>query len=152
MKVSSNFYLTEFVSKKIWDTYGEKSIWFIDSKIITLAQLLRDTFGKSITINNWWDNVASGKEVAEAGERQYSGFREPACTIGAKLSQHRYGRAIDIQVAGMDPKEVYDYILKHADVFRAVGLTTMEDVRDTPTWNHLDVRQTNKTELLIVRP
>ena len=92
------------------------------------------------------------KKLQKQVNASIPGFVNRHALLGAKLSQHRYGRAIDIQVAGMDPQEVYDYILKHADVFRAVGLTTMEDVRDTPTWNHLDVRQTDQAEILIVRP
>jgi hypothetical protein len=152
MKVTKDFFLTEFVSKRIWDAFGEKSIWFIDPKIITLAQFVRDTFNKPITINNWWDNIDGKNQIAQADERQYSGFREPKCTIGGELSQHRHGRAIDIKVSGLSPQEIYDYILKNSDVFRAVGLTTLEDIRDTPTWNHLDVRNTGKGEILIVRP
>ena len=151
MKVSKNFYLTEFVSKNIYDQFGEKSIWFIDPRIISLAQFTRDFFGKSITINNWWDE-GDAVQKAMPDERQYSGFREPACTIGGNLSQHRYGRATDIKVSGLTPQEVYTAIIAANDKFMAAGLTTMEDIRDTRTWNHLDIRNTGSDKLLIVRP
>jgi len=151
MKLTKDFYLTEFVSKKIYDQFGDKAIWFIDSRIISLAQFTRDFFGKSITINNWWDE-GDAIQTALPDERQYSGFREPSCTVGASVSQHRFGRAIDIKVAGLTPQEVYHAILAAQDKFLAAGLTTLEDIRDTPTWNHLDIRYTDSNKLLIVRP
>lgn len=151
MKISKDFYLTEFVSKNIYDQFGEKSIWFVDPRIVQLAQFTRDYFGKSITINNWYDE-GDAFQKALPDERQYSGFREPACTIGGKLSQHRYGRAIDIRVSGLTPQEVYQAILAAEKQFMEAGLTTLEDIRDTPTWNHLDIRHTGLDKILIVRP
>lgn len=142
MKVSKDFYLTEFVSKNVYEQFGERSIWFVDPRIISVAQFTRDFFGKPIIINNWYDG----------GKYNYSGFREPKCTVGADLSQHRFGRAIDIKVSGLTSEEVYTAIIKAQEKFMDAGLTTMEDVRDTPTWNHLDCRHTGSGNLLIVRP
>ena len=104
-----------------------------------------------MTINNWWDANESEQDALPS-ERQYSGFREPSCTIGGTLSQHRFGRAIDIRIAGLTPQEVYTAILAAKEKFMAAGLTTLEDIRDTPTWNHLDIRYTGKSDILIVRP
>ena len=149
-KISKDFYITEFVSKNIFDTYGQKSMWFVDPRIITLAQFTRDTFGKPLTINDWWDDEPN--ETVLPNERRYSGFREPSCTIGGKLSQHRYGRAIDIKITGLTPQEIYAHVLANKKLFMDAGLTTLEDIRDTPTWNHLDLRYTGLNDILIVRP
>lgn len=150
-KITKNFYITEFVSHKVFKQFGEKSHWFVDRRTVELAQFTRDFFGKSMTINNWWD-ADDSEQDALPSERQYSGFREPSCTIGGTMSQHRWGRAIDIRISGMTPREVYTAILSAKEKFMAAGLTTLEDIRDTPTWNHLDIRYTGKREILIVRP
>lgn len=149
-KITKDFYITEFVSKNIFDAYGTNSQWFVDRKIFTLAQGVRDIFGKSMTINDWWDDEPN--ETALPDERKYSGFREPKCTIGGSLSQHRFGRAIDLKISGLTPQEIYAHILKNPKVFMDLGLTTIEDIRDTPTWNHLDIRYTGLSEIKIVRP
>lgn len=139
MKVSEDFILQEFVDPETYKRFGDKSIWFIDPKIIDIAQLIRNLTHKPVTINNWeWGGVY--KE---------SGLRSLTTTTGAKYSQHKYGRAIDIKVEGMSVQEVYNIIMQNIEIFRAVGLTTIEDIDKTPTWLHLDVRF-NNNELQIV--
>lgn len=138
---SSYFKVQEFVPKSIYEKYGENAIWFVDPRIQKLANFVRTFFGKPVTINNWsW-----------GGEFNERGFREPDSATGAKLSQHRFGRAIDISIAGMTPKQVSTAVLANERAFMDAGLTCMEDIKDTPTWNHLDIRQTGLDKILIVR-
>lgn len=141
-KITDFFKTQEFVSKAIYEKFGENSIWFIDPRLIKLAVFCRTFWGKPITINNWHIG----------GKSQERGFREPTSTVGASLSQHRFGRAIDITVKGMTPQEVYKSILDNEKAFMEQGLTTLEDIKDTPTWNHLDIRNTGLNKILIVKP
>jgi len=145
MKVSADFNIKEFVSKATWKKHGRKSIRFIDPKIIAIAQLLRDLTIAPVTINNWSFQVNSHNY-------QYSGYRAPDVKIGAKESQHRFGRAIDVKVEGMKIADVYEMVLAHISEFKKAGLTTIEDISHTPTWLHLDCRQTFKNEILIIQP
>ena len=138
MKVSANFSLSEFIDKDTYRRFGTSSIWFIDQRIISIAQLLRDRVGLPITING--------------GQYNLSGFRPPSTKIGASLSQHRFGRAIDVKVKGMTPKEVSEEIIENFEIYKKVGLTTMENVEFTKSWNHLDCRWTNQETLKIVNP
>jgi hypothetical protein len=138
MMVSKDFSIAEFVPPAIFEKYVGRSIWFIDPKIITIAQFIRDRFNKPITINNY----------LKGGSYQYSAFRDSSCTIGAKDSQHRHGRAIDFRLQGMTPEEIRADIFKNFDLYRQTGLTTIE--ADTPTWVHVDCRFTNMPSLLIV--
>jgi len=170
MKVSKNFNLKEFVSPLTWRRFGLKSIWFIDPKIIVIAQLLRDITGASVTINDWHLE----------GRYKYSGYRPPFIVrikkifanrfepiktlsaflkivkrykIGAAESQHKMGRAIDVKVEGLRSVEVYNIVMAHSAEFIKAGLTAIEDVEKTPTWVHLDCRNTaSKNELLIIQP
>jgi len=103
-----------------------------------MAQFIRDRFGRPMTINNY----------LAGGNYQYSAFRDSSCQIGAANSQHRHGRAIDFRIKGMEPADIREDIRLHFDLFRGTGLTTME--ADTPTWVHVDCRNTLMDSLLIV--
>ena len=138
MKVSKDFSLAEFVPPAIYEHFVDKSIWFIDPKIVQMAQFIRDRFGKPVAINNY----------LTGGSYQYSAFRDCDCTIGATNSQHRHGRAIDFRIQGMSPMEIRADIIKNFDLYRPSGLTTIEG--GTPTWTHIDCRFTNQDTLLIV--
>lgn len=137
MKVGNNFYLNEFVSKEIYAQWGDKSIWFLDKRLFLLSQFFRDRFGVT-TINN--------------DQYNYSGFREPECKVGAKLSQHRFGRAMDLKFKNATAQEVYKDVIENYDLYKKFGLTTVENIDKTPTWLHCDLRNTNQEELLIVNP
>ena len=140
MKVSKDFSLAEFLTPEIYELHPENGIWFLDPRIITIAQFIRDRYGKPVTINNYLDG----------GSYTNSGFRDPHCEIGAKLSQHKFGRAADFKVEDMDPEEIRKDIIRNFDQFRKFGLTTIE--ADTPTWLHADCRWTDLDTLFIVKP
>ena len=140
MKLTNNFSLQEFIDPDTYKRFGTSSVWFIDPKIVTLAQFIRERLGKPCTINNW----------SSGGQYQYSGFRPPKCSVGASMSQHRFGRAIDLKVKGMKADEVREDITKNFDIYKKVGLTTIEDGAFAPTWCHIDIRDTEG--LLIVKP
>lgn len=141
MKVSKNFDIREFVPKIIWDNYQENSIWFVDPRIIAIAQNVRDYFSAEMTINDWH----------YGGTFQNRGYRTPASKIGAHYSQHKFGRAIDFNIKGLTAKECYKIIQVNHDWFHLRGVKAMEDIRDTPTWIHLDCRNTLLNHILIVR-
>lgn len=143
MQVSPNFTLQEFIDPETYRRFGHKSIWFIDLRMIAIAQLIRDLSDSAVTINSW----------NAGGRYQLSGFRPPSTTIGAGLSQHRFGRAIDVKVKGFTPEEIHHLISYNWSQFKLEGLTAIEDTAKTPTWNHLDCRPVfDPSELLIVRP
>lgn len=141
-KISSYFYLYEFVPKEIYERWGDKSIWFIDRRIVLLADFIRDRFGKPMTINNWH----------EGGPFSYRGFRQRSCEVGGDLSQHRFGRAIDFSIKDTTVEEIYKDINDNFDMYSKAGLTTIEDISFTTHWIHADIRITNLETLLIVKP
>jgi hypothetical protein len=145
MKISPHFDLREFVPKAIWDEYGEKSTWFVDPRLIEGAEWLRSFFGEPIIINNWHTG----------GSFQNRGFRPPNTTVGARLSQHKFGRAIDFNVQGVTSDAVYDALSNPGAwslVAQHTAFTTMESKYFAKTWCHIDLRQTRSNQLLIVNP
>lgn len=132
---SEFFEIQEFVDPVTYSARGEKSAELIDPRIVSVADLLRQQIGKPVTINNWHTG----------GRYKESGLRHFATTTGARYSQHKYGRAIDCKVKDVAPEAVREFIRDHWEMFKAVGLTTIE--KDTPTWVHLDCRYTGLSTL-----
>lgn len=142
MKINEYFDIREFVPPQIWNRFGEKSIWFIDPKIIEIAKAYREFFEVPIIINNWYIG----------GRFMYRGYRPPRANVGTEYSQHKSGRAFDCHSPSITPQHMYKLILDNQEFFMEKGLTTVENVLFTPTWIHSDCRPTNKKELLIVNP
>jgi len=142
MKLNDYFDVREFVPPQIWNKYGEKSIWFIDPKIIQIATLYREFFNVPIVINNWYIG----------GKFMYRGYRPPRVNIGSEFSQHKMGRAFDCHSPLITPQEMYKIILDNPTKFQEVGLTTLENIIFTNTWLHSDCRPTNQDTILIVNP
>lgn len=138
MNVSKNFILKEFIDPELYMLRADKSIELIDPRIIGIAQFFRDYFGQPITINNWH----------KGGGYKESGLRRFLTKTGAKFSQHKFGRAIDMKIQDVDPEEARQEIRKHWDKFKTCGMTTIED--GTPTWLHVDCRYTGTDTLLII--
>jgi len=139
MKVSKNFSLDEFLPPELYEMSPKAGIWFLDPRIISIAQFIRDRFGKAVTINNYLNG----------GHYINSGFRDPLCEVGAMFSQHKFGRAFDGKIEDVDPEEVRKDIIANWDLYRTHGLTTIE--AGTPTWLHVDCRYTGLDSLLIVK-
>lgn len=138
MKISDHFDIREFVPPQIYNQFGDKSIWFINPKIITIAEFVRSFFNKQVIINNWH----------VGGTYTESGYRLPDTITGAKLSQHKLSNAIDIKMPAVDYDEVRKVILDNEKKFMEAGITTIED--KTPTWLHVDCRFSKLDHILVV--
>lgn len=137
--VSKHFILQELVPKEIYEYLGDNSLWLIDKRLWTLIDFIRDYFAVPITINNW----------DSGGKFNESGFRLSNSKTGAALSQHKFGRAADLKFEGLTNYDgIRDVIIQNYPKFKEAGLTTIE--AGTETWLHVDIRNTNSDELLIV--
>lgn len=141
MKVTKNFYLHELVDKTTYERFGDFSQRFLDKDTVNVLQFFRDRYG-STTVNNW----------RQGGNFQYRGFRPPNCTIGGMFSQHKYGRAFDINCKNATPDEIREDILKNEYDFILQGLTRIEDGDFAPTWMHFDCAWTGDNKIHIVKP
>lgn len=87
-QLSTNFKVREFKCKD-----GSDPI-FIDSELVGLLQKIRTHFGKEVNIN-------SGFRTASWNARQKN---------SAKYSQHLYGKAADIWIAGVSVDTLAAYV------------------------------------------
>ena len=139
MQLSKNFELREFVPKEIFNNWGTRALRFIDPKLPIIAQGVKEYFnGRLVTINNW----------AYGGSRNYSGFRPYDCLVGAKQSQHKSGRAIDLIVKGIKSEDVYKEIIDSQQYFVTLGVTAIEE--NTNGWTHLSCEWTDKTDIMVI--
>ena len=124
------------------ELHGKNWTYFIDKKIVEVAQRLRNQFGP-ITIND--------KYIG--GNYNLSGYRPFDCGIGAKYSQHKFGRALDLKfLEQIEPSAVLAYILNHEREFLNIGLTRVEDTNFTPSWLHIDCAYTGINTIKIIKP
>ena len=134
-----NFILQELVMPEVYQERGERAWELLDARALLMLQMLRHAFGP-IVVNNWHDG----------GEYKESGLRSFECSTGAKLSQHKFGRAFDCKSRNATPYEMRDFVIGKQERFPY--LTTIEDPQYTPTWFHFDTRLHHLDKILIVKP
>lgn len=166
MKISKNFDVREFVPKHIWEDFGTKSTWFVDPKIIHIAEFYK-TFWLAYYKNKLGNDKVSSVLIQvntwhTGGDKQWRGLRTAKCTEGGENSQHRYkdGFDCDIIIVMSDGKkveadynEVHKVIKANETEFMANGVTTVEDVIFAPTWLHTDCRWIpEQKNIFVVKP
>ena len=109
-KLSNNFRVREFACSD-----GSDPI-FIDSDLVDVLQKIRNHFGKAVTITSAYRTPPKNKAVG-----------------GEEYSQHLYGRAADIKVAGIAPKSVAAVAEKLLPGKGGIGIYG--------TFCHVDVRE-----------
>lgn len=120
--------MQEFVPEYTFKSRGLKALELLDERMIRLAEFDRLWFDKPVIINNW----------DRGGQRQYSGWRPRDMLNSSQLSQHYAGRAYD--KVQSDPESEFDEIKKYPLEWFNAGLHAIENIKDTPTWVHKDVR------------
>lgn len=126
---SPYFDVREWVCPRVFKSRSINAVDLIDPAIIRIFDLLREKAGV-ITVNNWY----------MGGKYKASGFRAIWDRTGGDLSQHRCGRAGDAKSRIYKPKALLEIIMDNRIEFQGAGLTTIEDIKYTPTWLHLDCR------------
>lgn len=133
------FKIQELVHPDIYKAWGDRSWEFLDPRILQTADQLREYFGP-ITINDWH----------EGGSHIDSGLRPFGDATGAAMSQHKFGRALDLKFKNTTPLGAYSIIMAMPSRFPLI--TTFEDVNKTVTWLHVDVRNNPDAGIRIVQP
>lgn len=133
------FDLRELVPPDVYATRGQAAWELLDPRALVVLDGLRETFGPC-TVNDWH----------LGGSYKQSGLRDPVTGTGARLSQHKAGRAFDCKFKDATPREVFDQLLEHTEEWPL--LTVLEDVEHTPTWLHFDVRAASWEGIRVVRP
>ena len=112
-KLSENFKVKEFACND-----GSDPI-FISPSLVEVLQAIRNHFGKPLYINSAYRTPTYNKKVG-----------------GATYSQHLYGKAADIRISGVTPKQIAQY----AETL----LPNMGGIGIYKNFVHIDVREIKK--------
>jgi uncharacterized protein YcbK (DUF882 family) len=117
MRLTENFSLPEFASKD--GSAFPEDVKVNLAELATNLQVLRNHFGKSITITSGYRSASHNVKIG-----------------GARDSYHVRGMAADIQISGVDPKLVYNAIelLIKSGKMKEGGLGLYK------SWVHYDTR------------
>lgn len=111
-KLSANFKVGEFRCKDKSDKI------LISEELVKVLQDIRDHFGKAVRINSAYRTEAYNKKVG-----------------GASKSQHVLGKAADIVITGITPREIAQYAES-----REIGGIGLYDYGNGTGFCHVDVR------------
>lgn len=142
IRLNKYFMLHEVVPRSTLYTWGSRCKEFLDPRIPDGLEVIREIVGQPVYINNW----------AWGGNKQYRGLRPFNSSVGASMSQHKFGRAIDFNVRGVHPDEVRKILQAHHKELRKHGWTTLEHGGFAKTWIHIDMRSHGGDTFRIVKP
>jgi hypothetical protein len=136
-EIKNYFFIEEFVSKKVFDKYGENAWQFLCPRLLYTILIIRKKLDRSITINNWH----RGGKFSQRGLRSnlssifMSKFRKGRMY----LSAHVMGRAIDFDVKGMTAEQVRLWLVEVEDILPyKIRLENKMNGKQI-SWVHLDV-------------
>jgi proline dehydrogenase len=112
--------------------FYEKSIYFLDKKLIDCIEQLRTYFNTIFTFNTWF----TGGDINNAGFIIDNIIKD----------QRSYGRGVNIYFPkGTNYDVLRETIRNKYDTFRKMGITTIKP--DTKDYLYIDVRWTNMDKL-----
>lgn len=125
------FQIWELLSKPDYEQFGERGWRFVDPVLLKVVNRIRNNLGKPITANNW----------KNGGPFQWRGVRTAKYSGHSITSMHSWGRALDFDVAGMQPKEVVSHMLENSGEYPEITFIEIDI-----NWVHIDVGQRENTE------
>jgi hypothetical protein len=131
-----NFQLYELVSKAFFESdLSEYQKWMVfDDRILKAADFFREQYGPMVCNDWYW-----------GGRNHDRGYREPNSKFGKPISQHKFGRALDL----IPVKTSVDMIRSDIKNNRFVQIL-VSCIEDNVGWLHIDIR--NSETLLVVNP
>jgi hypothetical protein len=135
--IPKHFKIEELVSLPVFTDMGQSAFSLFDTRILITIDNIREYFGVPVIVNDW----------STGGKFSLRGFRNDTDSVGAKYSQHRYGRAIDFDVKDMSADSVRKTILDNQNDERFQFINAMETGID---WVHIDCRNVYNAENGIV--
>jgi len=125
------FKIIEFFPPNIAKLRNVELEWFMNPAILWTADSIRERYKKPLFVNTW---MFPGMPVFS-----YRGFRQSRCSVGAEMSQHKLGNAIDFNVDGISAAEVQADIQKHPFDAAFQYITCLEKEPGVEK-THIDVR------------
>ena len=131
MYIPKHFKAAELVPTTLYKKYASRGDeWILrilfDERLLRIIDIIRSEYGP-MTINDWsW-----------GGKNQWRGYRTGTVSIGATLSQHRFGRAVDMIPKNITADEIREDIIddQMGQAYQHIGGLEMNI-----SWLHIDTR------------
>lgn len=122
------FKLYELLPKEIYKNEDEG--WeLLDEKLLRTIDVIREIVGVPLICNNW----------KFGGSRNLCGLRPKNCSIGAKFSAHKDGKAVDIISSKMTAHDMRELIKKNKDKLPYnIRLEKWDKNGNEISWLHID--------------
>lgn len=101
-----------------------------DQRLLVTLDRLRLRYGV-LTVNNWFWRGNTSQAL------RFCGLRPMACSQGAKLSEHKFGRAGDAHFRDVTPQEVWEDIKKDPTLLAFEFIERIE-AGSGMSWFHFD--------------
>lgn len=129
MKANKYFDIKELVSKNIYNSYRDSAIQFLDPLALKVLENVREILDVPLVCNNW----------ALGGSRNYCGYREPGCGVGASNGFHTRGQAFDLISDKLTAKEMREILDKNQDKLIHPIRVEKWDSHGEISWLHIDI-------------
>jgi uncharacterized protein YcbK (DUF882 family) len=107
--------------------YKNYWLYLIDDRILMSLDAIREHYKRPVIVNNWHSG----------GTFTLRGLRPMNSVVGAKYSQHKFGRAADFDVLGIPAEQVRNDI-------RSGLFPLITCIEKDVNWVHVDVRNCNR--------
>ena len=118
--------------------------WCLDGRILRTADVLRERYGKLICNDWYWRTSFNSPEIHG---NEYRGWRPPNCPVGAVMSSHKWGRALDLIPLECTVEEIRNDIINNPTSFKYIKAIEME-----VPWLHIDCRSWYENKILKIYP
>jgi len=133
---SKKFKIQELVPLSVYTQYKNNVniLWsLLDNRIILTIDMLQSEYGTAY-INTY---------LFTSNGSQYRGWRPFNLSIGAHLSQHKFGRAVDMTFENYTAESIRNDIIQNPFKEPFIYITTLEMNID---WLHLSTQNYNKEQ------
>ena len=128
--LNSNFSWGEALWQPSWSVFhipSDAEITAITNMAVRLDHV-RDIIDRPFAIHCWLRSGSVNNPSSPYHGQDYNSFVK-----GAKMSEHKFGNAVDFHVKGLTIIEAWSAI-------RDIWKGRMEDVNSTPSWVHCDLK------------
>jgi len=135
-----HFDLSELVPPQVQSELGDQAILLLEPRMLMMIDGIRNFFNRRITVNNWH----------YGGQFTLRCFRPSDTTTGARWSQHKFGRAADMDIEGYTAEQARSIILANQ---KNPELTYISVMESKVNWVHADCRNIKSTSgIVLVNP
>ena len=132
MIANKYFNVKELVPKEVYEELGDQgSLNLLNPIALKALEEVREILGVPLICNNW----------AAGGTRNYSGYRQENCPIGAKASQHKKGNAFDLICKSKSARLMrYELEQNKSRLTYPIRIEKWDQKGNETTWLHIDTK------------